>query len=93
VSKVCPHCQQPLPEVRLGVRLSATKARIFDAVARAGEDGIERCDLIGIVYGEAGGNLQTLKAHIFQINELIEDEGYHIGGGRGVARLMRGQRS
>jgi hypothetical protein len=33
-------------------------------------------------------SFRTLKAHIFQINELIEDTGYRIEG-RGAARLVR----
>jgi hypothetical protein len=83
----CPHCHQPLPQIRLGVQLPALKLRIFDLVQRAGRDGIAGDDLFGLVYGDnvpAGKgirrerNRKTLKSHIGQINELIEDAGYRI---------------
>jgi len=87
---ICPHCQQPLPEIRLGVRLTPLRARIFDAVKRGGEDGIDRRDLVDLVYADepTKPSLRTLKAHIFQINELIEDEGYRIAG-RTMVRLVK----
>jgi DNA-binding winged helix-turn-helix (wHTH) protein len=84
----CPYCSQPLPEIRLGVRLTPLKARIFDLVQRGGADGIDREDLFDIVFGGTGRCRETLKAHIFQINELIADEGYRITG-RSVARLEK----
>jgi hypothetical protein len=86
----CPHCHQPLPEMRLGVRLTPLKARIFDIVQRAGRDGIERNDLFGIVFGdqERRHSYHTLKAHIFEINELLADAGYRITG-HSVARLEK----
>jgi hypothetical protein len=87
--RTCPHCQQPLPELRLGVRLTPLKARIFDLVKRGGEDGIDRRDLCEIIYGEVTEQaLRTLKTHCYQISELIEDEGYRISG-RIAARLAR----
>ena len=38
----CQRCGQRLPEIRLGVRLTPLKARIFDLIRRAGPDGIGR---------------------------------------------------
>ena len=38
--KLCPHCRQPLPEWRAGVRLSPLKAHIFDVIKRADSNGI-----------------------------------------------------
>jgi hypothetical protein len=84
----CPHCGQPLPEIRLGVRLTPLKARIFDLVQRGGRDGIDRSDLFDIVFGGTGRCRGTLKSHIVQINGLIADEGYRISG-RLVARLEK----
>ena len=52
MTRSCNYCGQPLPEVRLGVRLT------------------------------------PLKAHVYQINELIEDEGYRIANGGSVYRLV-----
>ena len=95
-SRCCPYCQQPLPDIRLGVRLTPLKAHIFDLVQRSGDDGIDRHDLFDIVYGDGDAHdranktksFLTLKAHINQINELIEDQGYKIIG-RSAVRLVR----
>lgn len=85
----CPHCGQVLPEIRLGVRLSPLKARIFDLVQRGGRDGIDKRDLFDIVFADvSGAKLPTLKTHIYQINEVIGDEGYRIVG-HSVARLVK----
>jgi len=88
--KLCPHCQQPLPEIRLGVRLTAKKARIFDLVQRAGPDGIDGRDLFAIVFGEQEKEVKrdTLQSHVWQINDLIEDSGYRIKG-YSTYRLVR----
>jgi hypothetical protein len=93
MSAICTYCGRPLPEIRLGVRLTPLKARIFDIIQRGGDDGIDRRDLFDIVFGNDDAHshkrsYHTLKAHIAQINELIEDTGFHIEG-RGVARLVR----
>ena len=79
----CPHCQQVLPEIRLGVRLPPLKARIFDLIRRGGEDGIFSRDVLDIAYSDPTRSLATLKAHVHQINEAIEDSGYRIVGSRG----------
>lgn len=84
--------RKPIPEMRLGVRLTPLKARIFDLVQRAGRDGIDRGDLFSLVFGGTGQCRETLKAHIFQINDLIEDTGYRIVG-HSVARLEKTERS
>lgn len=86
----CPHCQQVLPEVRVGVRLPPLKARIFDLVLRGGEDGITARDVLEIVYAELEGpSAKTVHVHVFQINELIEDSGYRIVGRRGPGSVYR----
>ena len=84
---LCPYCNQPLPEMRLGVRLTPFKARLFDVVARAGSDGIMGEDLYNLVCTE-GQSRDTLKVHIWQINDILEDEGYRIRGGRYGYRLV-----
>jgi hypothetical protein len=85
----CPHCGREMPEMRLGVRLTPLKARIFDLIKRGGRDGIDRRDLFDIAFDnpDRKRSYRTLKAHIHQINELIEDEGFRITG-RSVARLV-----
>jgi hypothetical protein len=91
--KTCTCCGQPLPEMRLGVRFTPLKARIFDIVKRSGESGIDRRDLFDIVFGDDDAHsrthsFHTLKAHLAQINDLIADTGFRIEG-RGAARLVR----
>jgi hypothetical protein len=80
----CHYCGQKLPEVRLGVRLTPLKARIFDLIQRGGDDGIMREDLQDIL----GMKYEGLKSHIYQINELIEDEDYRIVNGGSGYRLV-----
>jgi hypothetical protein len=87
----CPYCQQVLPEFRLGVRFpNGVKARIFDLVQRGGVDGIPCNELHAIMFDQRYGKLatKTLKAHVNQINELIEDSGYRINGRGGAYRLL-----
>lgn len=90
---MCPHCGLALPETRLGVRLTPLKARIFDLIQRSGADGIDRRELFDIVFGDNDAHArkhsyETLKAHLKQINDLIEDTGFRIEG-RYAARLVR----
>ena len=87
--RCCNYCGQTLPETRMGVRLTALKARIFDIVQRAGVDGISSSDLFDMVYTEGDTSLETLKAHIWQINDVIRDEGYAIRGTDRYYRLCK----
>jgi hypothetical protein len=90
----CPYCGHEMPEIRLGVRLPALKARIFDLIQRGGRDGIDRRDLLGIINTDREKPIchSTLKAHLFQINELLADTGYRITG-HSVARLVEKRRA
>lgn len=81
---ICPCCKRPLPEMRLGVRISPLKARIFDAVKRAGTTRISGADLIAALGLDM--TPRTLKVHVNQINNAIEDTGKRISG-RGGYRL------
>jgi DNA-binding response OmpR family regulator len=85
----CKACGQPLPDIRAGVRLTPLKARIFDAIKRAGPDGISADDLFALVYSarERRASRRTLKAHVWQINDQLADAGqYRIVGVRGNGR-------
>ena len=87
--RVCQHCGRPLPEVRLGIQLTPLKARIFDLIRRAGPDGIGGDELHAIAFADREVSPTTLKAHVWQINDLITDVGHRIHGGGGRYRLVR----
>ena len=70
----CPTCGQTLPERRVGVRLTPRKARIFDHVKRYGEEGIPVTALAAFM----DMKVVTVKSHIWQINDLLEDTGWRI---------------
>jgi hypothetical protein len=74
--------------MRLGVRLTPFKARLFDLVRRGGIEGICSDDLYSLLHPDGGGSRQTLKAHVWQINEMIADEGYRIDGRGSFYRLV-----
>jgi hypothetical protein len=75
----CPTCGRQMPEKRLGVQLTQLKARIFDAVKRASTTGITSEDLFAIVFADRDDiTINTLKAHVQQINEAIEGTGFRI---------------
>jgi hypothetical protein len=70
MTPLCPHCRQPLINTRLGVRLSPIKARIFDAVRRAGDAGVSRESLERLIYDRPVSD-KNVKAHVLQINEML----------------------
>ena len=66
----CPHCGQRMAYMRAGARLPPLKARIFDAIKRAGADGIsgpEVIESLGLDVGENG-----IRAHVWQINQILQ---------------------
>jgi hypothetical protein len=67
-----------MPRRRFGVAMSALKARIVDMVARGGEDGTLCSVVYHCVFRDHHGSRARLKAHVWQINELLADEGYCI---------------
>jgi hypothetical protein len=96
----CPHCDQVLPEIRLGVALPPIKCRIFDIVSRAGRDGIDSEALFSVVYNNnmpSGKGIRetrsrkTLHNHIGQLNGRLEDAdaGYRIVHSSGAYRLLK----
>jgi hypothetical protein len=87
-ARVCEACGQPLPDRRLGVRMSPFKARLFDIVERAGLDGIASDDLFSVLFADRGVTRKSMRAHIWQINDALADTGYRIRW-RGEYRLER----
>jgi hypothetical protein len=74
MTECCPNCGAPIRPKRLGVKMTPLKVRIFDAVRRSGDIGIATTELAGML------ELQTItvRAHIWQINDVIDDTGYKI---------------
>lgn len=65
----CPHCGQRMMYVRAGARLPPLKTRIFDAIVRAGADGISAPDIIESLALDVGQN--GIRAHVWQINQIL----------------------
>jgi hypothetical protein len=80
--KLCSACGQPLPERRLGIKLTPIKAHIFDLVKAAGNTHIT-CERINNLVFDGRSRYEVIKSHIWQINDLIEDTGWKIVGERG----------
>jgi hypothetical protein len=94
--KCCSLCGQEIPERREGVRLSPLKTRLFDAIKRAGRDGIAGDDLFDLFLRERGANYTVLKTHVCQINEKLAGTDCMIavtrmGGSHGIYRLKKAE--
>jgi hypothetical protein len=89
VKQVCDQCGQSVANVRHGIRLTALKVRILDAIERAGPGGIAARDLFDVVFANdlRTHSINTLKAHVFQINQALLGTGLHIYGRQGGWRL------
>ena len=72
----CPHCGQRMAYVRDGARLPPLKARIFDAIKRAGRGGISGPDVIESLALDVGEN--GIRAHVWQINEILDRFGASV---------------
>jgi hypothetical protein len=69
---VCPHCHQPIAHERLGVVLTPLKAAIVDRIKWAGDLGRSSESLMHELYLDRRPvSRTTLKAHVWQINELL----------------------
>ncbi len=74
--------------------MSPLKARIFDAIARTGKNGIEGCDLFELIMKQRNAKYSVLKCHIYQINEKLVSTDYTIdvtknGRNSGIYRLKK----
>jgi hypothetical protein len=79
VDLACPYCGRPLYMDRIGVRLPPLKAAILDAVRAAGDLGATAETIIARAYERRRyPQRNAIKAHIWQINELLEDTEYRI---------------
>ena len=76
MTKYCPHCRQVLKSFRVGVVLTPLKAGIFDVIKEAGDVGITSAELLAddrLFHDRRRKPAETtVKAHCWQLNELLE---------------------
>jgi hypothetical protein len=77
----CPHCHQPISTMRLGVRVTPKKAALLDAIKRSGDVGISSEELRSMLW-ERAVCIETVKSHVFQLNELLEETDWIIRSDR-----------
>jgi hypothetical protein len=82
---ICPLCKQPLAYERVGIRLPPLKAKIFDAIKASGDEGITSAGVISSAYqGRERPPTTAIKAHVWQINSLLEETDLVISSDRRV---------
>lgn len=77
---VCPSCGQPAPNLRLGIRLTALKADIFDAIKSRGSHQIKASEIASQIGYERPN---VVKQHVLQINDMLEETDWRIESLRG----------
>jgi DNA-binding winged helix-turn-helix (wHTH) protein len=91
---VCPRCHQPIRHERFGVYLPVLKARIVDAIAAAGDAGINTDALIRAVWRGERATRNCVKSHVQQINDALVRTSVCIrcerrGGKPGLYKIVR----
>jgi hypothetical protein len=76
VTICCPQCHQPIGTMRLGIRLTPLKAAILDRIKAAGDLGLSSEELLDL--WDTPIAKETIKAHVWQINLLLEETIYRI---------------
>ena len=72
---LCPHCHQPMPaQFRWGIYLTPTQMVVFDEIKDNPNISAER------LVAKCGGNLNTLRQHIHDINIKLEETSVRISG-------------
>jgi hypothetical protein len=94
MAAICPHCHQPIAHERLGVALTPLKAAIVDRIKWAGDLGRSSESLMRELYSDRKPvSTTTLKAHVWQINELLAGTDWVIESDRRRWFLRRRGRS
>jgi hypothetical protein len=76
----CPYCHSV---ERFGVRLSPLKAAILDRIRRAGDTGVTSIEIVSDLYHDRRSvSLTTVKAHVWQINDLLAASHWQIRSDR-----------
>jgi hypothetical protein len=91
MTAVCPHCHQPIVHERLGVTLTPLKAAIVDRIKWSGDLGRSSESLVRD--DRKPISMTTLKAHIWQINEMLTSTDWVIASDRRRWFLRRRRRS
>jgi hypothetical protein len=92
MTAACPHCHQPYAAERLGVRVTPLKARIIDAIKAAGDVGISSEVLhLQLYFDRNPASVRTIKAHVWQINDQLEQTHWVIESDRRRWYLRRRQ--
>jgi hypothetical protein len=69
--------------MRAGICMTPLKATIFDTIKAAGDIGITSRELIAQAFeGRRAVDMWTVKAHVWQINELLEETDFIIRSDR-----------
>jgi hypothetical protein len=64
-----------------GVRMPARKAAIFHCIKAAGDVGVSSAEILNEIYIDGRmPQLSSIKAHVFQINDLLEETDLRIAG-------------
>jgi hypothetical protein len=64
---------------RCGIRLPPMKAQIFDLIHHARDEGISTVELMRELYADRKAPSRfTIKAHVWQINEVLAETRYAI---------------
>jgi hypothetical protein len=87
----CPLCGA---SERLGIRLPRLKAEIFDRIRQAGDLGISSTKIVSsdLYFDRRPVMPATIKAHVFQLNDLLAATDFRIRSGGGRWFLTRGAR-
>jgi hypothetical protein len=82
MNTTCPLCYQTIGTMRLGVRLTPLKAALIDKIKAAGDVGIASEELMNALWEHGAVSADTVKAHIWQINSLLEETDWVIRSDR-----------
>jgi hypothetical protein len=80
MGRTCPLCRQHYAVERFGIRLTPLKGGILDLIKSVGDVGVTSAEIIAspLYRDRRRARHDTIKAHIFQINGLLEATGWVI---------------
>ncbi len=85
MTQCCPTCHAPYRASRVGIYMPILKSELFDSIKMAGDVGISSRELIVMHYQSKMVQLNTIKIHVYQINDLLVETDYRIcSDGRGA---------